>query len=162
MANPENIIGKGHRFSSTNQPANRGRKPSKIKRLIKKYDLPKSDIDAVIQNILFDHTLGELEELAKDRAKQNKLPAFAGYLLALLQKSAEKGDPHVIQYFLDRVYGRPMQAMDVTADANIQLLPDEAKKKMADIYESMRAGNKATVKPQNVKKQRRVVEDDSL
>ncbi|GMO33856.1 MAG: hypothetical protein Ta2B_14310 [Termitinemataceae bacterium] len=116
--NPENVIGKGNRFSSTNQPENRGRKPSKIKKLIKKYDLPKSDVDAIIQNLLFDHTVGELSEIAQDDDKKSALPAFAAYLMVLLEKSTSKGDPRVLSYFLDRVYGKPVQTMDINQPAD--------------------------------------------
>jgi hypothetical protein len=114
MPNPENLIGKGNRFSTTNQPAKRGRKPSKIKGLIKKYDLPKSDVDAIIQNLLFDHTVGEIEKIAKDDAKKSALPAFAAYLMVLLEKSTSKGDPRVLSYLLDRLYGKPTQVMEVS------------------------------------------------
>lgn len=34
MPNSKNVIGKGNRFSSTNQPANRGRKKSAYKELL--------------------------------------------------------------------------------------------------------------------------------
>jgi hypothetical protein len=106
-------IGLATRFTAENQPKKRGRKPSKLKGLIKKYDLPKQDVDAIIQNLLFDHTVGELEKIASDDEKKSALPAFAAYLMVLLEKSTAKGDIRPFSYLLDRVYGKPTQVLDV-------------------------------------------------
>jgi hypothetical protein len=134
MANPENLRGKGNRFSSTNQPANRGRKPSILKGLIKKYDLSKSDVDAIIQNLLFDHTVGELEKIAGDKKQRNALPAFAAYFMNLIEISTSKGDSRALAYFLDRLHGKPKENIDFRG--NMDIGPDTLEKLNAIFHEN--------------------------
>jgi hypothetical protein len=148
------------RFSSTNQPANRGRKPSVVAKYIKDNGVAMSDIKALITSLLFAYDKNDIAALLNN--KKESVPIGISLILKAIITDLQKGSMANLDKLLDRACGKPGQTIDVTADTNIQLLPDEAKKKMADIYESMRAGNKAAVKPQNVKKQRRVVEDDSL
>jgi len=110
---------KGKMFSSSYQPKKRGRKPSIIKKYIKQYDLSKTDVDAVIQTILFNRTVDELNKISSDPKEGGMLPAFVGFILNLIQKSVDKGDPRAISYLLDRIYGKPKEDLDLAVNSTI-------------------------------------------
>jgi hypothetical protein len=75
MANNKrlNESGKETRFSHENQPENRGRKPSILKKYIKRYDISKGDVESIIECILFDHTFGKLGEIRNDKERLKAL-----------------------------------------------------------------------------------------
>jgi|LSPZ01.1.fsa_nt_gi hypothetical protein len=106
--------GENTRFSKTNQPEKRGRKPDKIKKYIQEYDLSSSDVNAILTKILFDHTLGDLEAIIADPEKKNNLVTFIAYVIMILQKSAEKGDIRPLSYFMDRMFGKPDDKVSVS------------------------------------------------
>ena len=111
--------GESTQFSKDNQPQKRGRKPDKLKELARKHDYSKSDVKAMIQDILFGNKLGELEEIITDNEKRKELTAFTAYALKLLQVSTEKGDPRAFFSFLETVYGKPSQELSVSGSMSM-------------------------------------------
>ncbi|MCK4813007.1 MAG: hypothetical protein KAT14_03615 [Candidatus Marinimicrobia bacterium] len=61
-------IGKGNRFSSTNQPKNRGRKPSILKKYIKDNGVTTDDMLHCFKYVL-GKSMEELKEIIKDPKK---------------------------------------------------------------------------------------------
>lgn len=82
MGNP-NLAAEGapYRFTSTNQPARRGRLPSKLKKFVKDNSVSKTDVDAIFSNIIFGSTLEELQEMVKPGNKE-KLPVIVALLIS--------------------------------------------------------------------------------
>ena len=121
--------GEKTRFSSTNQPENKGRKPSILKQYIKKYNVSKDDINAMIECILFDHTFGQIEDIKDDKDKMRELPLFMYYLINTLNKAAGKGDIKWLDSILDRKSGKQ------SGIAEIHIISDEAKERLEMIFQ---------------------------
>lgn len=109
MPNPENIKGKGNRFSSTNQPLRNGRKPDILKKL-KKYGCSESDIKRLLENIVFLDRQG-----AEAMLSDSGLPIIALSYLKGLIKEMNSGKVDVIEKVLDRIYGKAAQRQEVEA-----------------------------------------------
>ena len=75
-----------HRFSSTNQPANRGRKPSKLKKYIKDNGITSSDMAHAFRYVL-GLTIEQLKDLIKDTSK----PAIIVVAASAVLKDFTKG-----------------------------------------------------------------------
>jgi len=132
--------GKGTRFSKTNQTKNSGRKPSKLKKWIKDYDISKSDIDAVLKTFLYGMTLGEIVEIINDEEKRNKLPAALGLQIQILWKQAMKGDGKHIEALMYMLFGKPTQQNIV----EISDISDNAKDRLDRIFDSARGKDGTT------------------
>lgn len=97
MPNPENVIGKGNRFSSTNQPANKGRKKSVFNQLRDKVyaeeglRLSREDCYKLCASLIeLPHTFPRLQDYVVAGQittgpvhSQTPLPHLAGLLRAL-------------------------------------------------------------------------------
>ena len=111
MGNP-NLAAEGapYRFTSTNQPAKRGRLPSKLKKFVK--DNSVSDVDAIFSNIIFGSTLEELQEMVKPGNKE-KLPVIVALLISAFIQDIKNGTLHEVNTVLDRIYGKATQQVEV-------------------------------------------------
>lgn len=97
-------------FSSTNQPANRGRKP-KLK------SIPADARDKILEALWHALTLPDQRTAAEylSRAAQ-ELPQY-GYLIQCYAKGMMgKNSILYISDILDRLFGKPKQVADITAD----------------------------------------------
>lgn len=106
MGNP-NLAAEGapYRFTSTNQPAKRGRLPSKLKKFVKDNSVSKTDVDAIFSNIIFGSTLEELQEMVKPGNKE-KLPVIVALLISAFIQDIKNGTLHEVNTVLDRIYGK--------------------------------------------------------
>ena len=98
-----------HRFSSENQPANRGRKPSRLKKYIEDNGLSATDLSATIKYIL-PMTEAELKELEKDETQPILMRLF---VKAILKDMSSSGTYNLLQLF-NRAFGAPKQDVSVT------------------------------------------------
>lgn len=141
MANPQNVIGKGNRFSSTNQPKKNGRKPSAYKELLKHIEecggapLSKDEFNRLTLQII-NMPLPALIELEKDEALPIWLKTYIrGYITDL-----KEGVTRTMDNSLDRMYGKATQPTDNKNEHIVRakdLTPEEAKeylKQLNDIY----------------------------
>ena len=101
---------KGKRFSSTYQPANRGRRPDIIKKL-KGYGCSESDIKRLLEEIVFKDKKG-----AEDLLRDVDLPIIALTYLKGLIKDMNNGKVDVLEKVLDRIYGKAAQRQEVEAN----------------------------------------------
>jgi 3-deoxy-D-manno-octulosonate 8-phosphate phosphatase KdsC-like HAD superfamily phosphatase len=104
------------RFSSEYQPANRGRKPSKLKKWIKENGVSKSDYIAIFNNIIATRTIGELRAMVEGD-KKNDLPVIVACCISAFIHDATKGTLVSLNTILDRVMGKPSQTIDATVTA---------------------------------------------
>lgn len=113
MGNP-NLAAEGvpYRFTSTNQPARRGRLPSKLKKFVKDNSVSKTDVDAIFSNIIFGSTLEELQEMVKPGNKE-KLPVIVALLISAFIQDIKNGTLHEVNTVLDRIYGKATQQVEV-------------------------------------------------
>lgn len=113
MGNP-NLAAEGapYRFTSTNQPAKRGRLPSKLKKFVKDNKVSKSDVDAIFSNIIFGSTLEELQDMVKPGNKE-KLPVIVALLISAFIADIKNGTLHEVNTVLDRIYGKATQQVEI-------------------------------------------------
>ena len=135
------VVGKGKppketQFTSTNQPANSGRKPSLLKDYIQDNGVSISDVRLVFKNIIFEKTKEELDELLGDESQPMLVRAIVGAYL----RDFESGRIDIINSILDRVYGKSEQAVQLSGLLETSTLtPDERKKRIAEL-EKKRSG----------------------
>lgn len=97
-------------FSSTNQPANRGRKP-KLK------SIPADARDQVLAVLWHALTLPDTKTAQEYLTRTaEKLPKY-GYLIQCYAKGMMgKNSIYYLSDILDRLFGKPKQVADITAD----------------------------------------------
>ena len=101
MPNPENVIGKGNRFSSTNQPTNPGKKKNRFKQIQNDYELSIDDMRQVIQDIL-SMSKDEIIKL-RDNKKE---PAYRLAIASAVVSCIKSGNWTQINYMFDRLFGK--------------------------------------------------------
>ena len=109
MAGYDNIKGKGNRFSSTNQPKNRGRKP-RLYTIAKKVYRISYEEWCDVAMYLMQCTKKEVESIANDE----NTPIWVANLCRSLHKDTGKGITTTLQDIMTRMWGRPGQNIDVT------------------------------------------------
>ena len=126
--------GTNHRFSSTKQPANRGRKPSKLKKWIKENNVGNTDFVAIFRNIIAIHTLEELEELVKDERKK-KLPVIVALCISAFLRDMKTGTLTSANTILDRIMGKPTQPVEMNApELSVTIMtPEERQKRIEEL-----------------------------
>ena len=129
MGNP-NLAAEGapYRFTSTNQPARRGRLPSKLKKFVKDNSVSKADVDAIFSNIIFGSTLEELQEMVKPGNKE-KLPVIVALLISAFIADIKNGTLHEVNTVLDRIYGKATQQLEIGEQKSD--IPDDPEERKA-------------------------------
>lgn len=110
MAGYDNIKGKGNRFSSTNQPKNRGRKPRLYTLAKKGYNISKEEFYDVLMYLM---QLPKPE--LKDIAESEKHPVWVVNIARAIFKDTGKGVIFTIRELMDRLYGKAASNIDLTS-----------------------------------------------
>ncbi|WP_302582313.1 hypothetical protein [Paraprevotella clara] len=103
----EHIKGKGNRFSSTNQPANRGRKPKLYTVAKKAYNVSREEWNEV-KLYLLQCTPSEIDEIIDKK----DTPMWVLILARGLKRNAAKGVTDVLNDMEDRLFGRAVSSPD--------------------------------------------------
>ena len=103
----EHIKGKGNRFSSTNQPANRGRKPKLYTIAKKAYNVSREEWNEV-KLYLLQCTPSEIDKIIDKK----DTPMWVLILARGLKRNAAKGITDVLDGMEDRLFGRAPIAQD--------------------------------------------------
>lgn len=128
------------RFSSTYQPANRGRKPSLFRKL-KDAGVSREDIYKLFKAILF----GDKEE-AEKMINDPKVPLIAVTYLRGLMADLKDGKTDVAEQMLDRLYGRPKQQAEISSTSlgvTIEVSGAETARKLSEILNNTSAPSDA-------------------
>jgi len=115
--NPQNLKPP---WSSTNQPKNRGRKPSSVKKYIKDNNLNYNDISIMTKHIL-PLTNTQLIDLVKNEKAPFMLRLFASAIL----KDFKKGYIDNIMKIIDRAVGKPREKIELSEDLDNPVLTRE-------------------------------------
>ncbi len=134
MPNKENIIGKGNRFSSTNQPKRNGRRRRLETILRDDYKLSIDDIRAMMSKGLLS-TRSELKTLAEDPATPAYMLAVASGISQLIRKGEMQGLLSAAEFI-----GKDDKASK-PAKYDMSSLSDEALFRIAEIIEDERRKN---------------------
>lgn len=121
MANPENIRGKGNRFSSTNQPPNRGRKKSLFRQMVEKWKkdgTPKPSKEDYNKMIcyLMERTTDELTEIGEN----GDTPIWVKTIIGAMREDIINGRMVTINTLFDRIFGKPSVGAQVDATMNLR------------------------------------------
>ena len=101
----------GNRFSSTYQPKKNGRKPRLYTIARKSYGIDVAEFRAVVL-FLMQCTKKELEAVMDD----DNTPVWVINIAQAIRKDMGIGRLSVLPELLDRVFGKPSQAVDVTSN----------------------------------------------
>lgn len=107
----EHIKGKGNRFSSTNQPENRGRKPKLYTIAKKAYNVSREEWNEV-KMYLLQCTPQEIDKIIG----KEDTPMWVLILARGLKRNAAKGMTDVLDGMEDRLFGRAPVASNEDAD----------------------------------------------
>jgi len=131
------------RFSSEYQPANRGRKPSKLKSWIKENNVSNDDFIAIFKTIIATHTLDELEIMVNKKNK-GKLPVIIALCISAFLHDMRTGTLTGTNSILDRIMGKPTQQIN----HGINTVPEESLYMLNTIFsEKPKTINKPKGKP---------------
>ena len=119
MPNPKNIIGKGNRFSSTNQPQGRGRKPRLYTLAARAYGVSREEWNRT-KLYLLQLPEGEMDCLAAD----GDTPAWVKMQCSVIKRGIADGDFRILSDIEDRIFGKAPSApedKEQTISGRIQL-----------------------------------------
>jgi hypothetical protein len=116
------------RFSHEYQPANRGRKPSKLKKWIKEQNVSNEDFLAIFTKIIAVNTLEELEEMVNEQNRK-KLPVIVALCISAFLHDMKTGTLTAANSILDRIMGKATQQINFGGGSGNELPtnPDERK-----------------------------------
>jgi hypothetical protein len=130
MANPQlGIEGLPYQFSSTRQPANAGRKPSKLKKYLKDNNLSSLDARLIAKNML-NLSREELKVLAADETKPILITGAAKALLA----DVLRGKADIIAWLQDRAWGKAEQRIEHAGAVGVVAFTPAERKAALDEY----------------------------
>ncbi|MFW5700784.1 MAG: hypothetical protein ACOCWM_03755 [Cyclobacteriaceae bacterium] len=93
-------------FTSENQPENRGRKPSKLKKFLKENGMTADDLRLLISNTLLDgQTQSDIEDILKDKNQPMIIRLFVRAFL----EDFKKGELKNFDLMMGRVMGKPKE-----------------------------------------------------
>jgi hypothetical protein len=120
MANNPNVLKNLKNFTSTYQPPNAGRKPSKLKKFIKDNGLSSWDVACMIK-IVFATSEDDLKKMLQDKTRPMMLRLFIkAYLNDFL-----RGDLKNWLILSERAFGKAIQPIDNSGVALITELTKE-------------------------------------
>lgn len=140
----------GNRFSSENQPPNRGRKPSLYKRLKQMtgttvgYELSREDFEGIIRWALEQTPASVAGLLRTADGKQNSnTPLWLINVLSAINSDIREGKLNAFEVLMDRAFGKATTkiegnvVMDVNADLK-DMSEDELKAEVERLSEALK------------------------
>ena len=126
-----------HKFTSDNQPKNKGRKKSQLKDFVKTCNVSSSDVIKVFQHLIFGSTVEELKELVKP-VNQGSQPVIVILLVKAFLEDMKNGTLREVNTVLDRVLGKPVQQLTIeNAVSEIPEDPEERRKLTEDLQKEL-------------------------
>jgi hypothetical protein len=117
------------RFSSEYQPANRGRKPSKLKKWIKENGVSNEDFIAIFKNLIATRTIEELQDMIEGDNKK-KLPVVVALCISAFIHDMKTGTLTAANSVLDRIMGKPTQQLILGGGDRAELPADPEERRM--------------------------------
>jgi hypothetical protein len=122
--NPNSLKNLKKPFTNENQPANRGRKKSRIKAFISDYDLTADDVARLAKTVL-QYTDSELKSTAIDLEVPYILRLFCRYLI----EDMKTGHAKNIDLLLNRSIGLVKQKVETSGDNTLTIRREVIKSK---------------------------------
>lgn len=102
-------------FTKDNQPANKGKKPSKLKAFLKDNQVGLADVSTMIKNILFTKSDDELRALVSDTAQ----PMIIRLFVRAYFEDFKRGGLDRFDTLMRWAYGDPKQVMEISGNMSI-------------------------------------------
>ena len=96
-------------FTKENQPANRGRKPSKLRKYIKENAIDAEDVSLMIKNVIMSKNFSELQKVLED----TKTPMLIRLFIKAFLSDFRSGTLKNTDTLLDRAIGKPLTKHEV-------------------------------------------------
>ena len=139
MPNPENVVGKGNRFSSTNQPANKGRKKSAYKELLGIIEQGGgTPLSYEEYKKMSSELLNLNEEALKRLANDKSTPIWFRAHIKGIVEDMKLGRTYTIEQIMDRLFGKATQPTDNRNEHTFRprtLTPEEVEKYIKTLQE---------------------------
>ena len=119
-------------FTSEYQPANKGRKPSKLRKYIKDNGMGAEDVALLAKNILFSYSEQQLRDLLTDKER----PMIIRLLVRAYLEDFKNGTLINMDKIMDRAFGTPQQSVTVKTE----LTPEEREAKIKELMERLGYG----------------------
>ncbi len=123
-----NSLANLNQFSSTHQPANGGRKPSKLKLFLKENNVSNEDVGRIIRNVLFNYTMDQLFALEHDDKKLMIIRLVARAFRA----DWKRGSLQNFETLLTRALGAPKVDVNLTGGLNLTVMSPEVRRARID------------------------------
>jgi hypothetical protein len=144
---------KGKKFSSDYQPEIRGKRRNRLRAFIEEERFSLDDLRAILEGLLTSYSFEEIENMYN--TGREDLPALITMFLKAFIVDIKKGSLSSVEIILDRVHGKATQSTSI----EVHDVPEEAKKRMAAIFESSRKES-AKIKPKNIAQKKEPSLDD--
>jgi hypothetical protein len=144
---------KGKKFSSDYQPEIRGKRRNRLREFIEEERFSLDDLRAILEGLLTSYSFAEIENMYN--AGREDLPALITMFLKAFIVDVKKGSLSSVEIILDRVHGKATQPTSI----EVHDVPEEAKKRMAAIFESSRKES-VKIKPKNIVQKKEPSLDD--
>jgi len=142
MSNPNLAeVGKPYRFTRDNHPKSPGRKPSRLKKYMKEYDISVNDVINAYATVIYEHDRDELFTIAAKGIDKRgkKVPALIWGLVVAFIADAKRGFAAggVFNQMMDRRYGKPKQSIEIDGKIEhyINMSPEERKELIDKLIE---------------------------
>lgn len=120
MPNPENVIGKGNRFTSENQPEHNGRKKNLFNWLKEDYQLSQSDVNNIIDYISMMSQVDFENMLKKIKDKQSDVMNMPVILVKFFEAYDKAKLDDVIKIL--KASGKATDKTEVSAPDGIEII----------------------------------------
>jgi len=137
MANEQNL----KKFTSTYQPKNNGRKPSKLKKYIKENNLGIDDIRLMMKEVL---AMDEVK--LREKVQNKKEPMMIRLFIRAYLDDFKRGTLNNIEKMIDRIYGKSDQNINMQASVDVtQITPEERRERINEYIRKRDEENQSNV-----------------
>jgi len=109
-------IGYDTRFSSTNQPKEKGRKKNRFKSVQMDFSFSQDDLKQLIIDV-GSMTPDELKQLVNDRT----VPAFKLAMAMTVIDAIKKGNITQVMYMFERLFGKPTEHREIKSEITMEV-----------------------------------------
>ena len=113
------------KFTSTYQPANKGRKPSRLRKYIKDNGMSSQDVSLIIKNIILG---GASEEDLGGIIQDNTRPMLVRLFVRAFLQDFKSGTLNNFETMMNRAFGAPQQNVNHTGGIKIDDMSREERR----------------------------------
>ena len=137
-SNPNSLeaLKTGKRFSSTYQPNNLGKRKNKLWELVDKERVSLADLKTILESLIYNYSFSDLEAIHNPDEGKEELPIIIALFMKAFMTDHRKGAIDTLERLMDRVYGKPINTVDVLSDNGLSITimtPEERRKRIEEL-----------------------------